>query len=149
MKTGNIKGYSIRLVKKWPGKEIQALYQAAGWWDADDDPKMIPRTLQGSFAVAVAIEDATGKAVGMGRVISDGVSDAYIQDIVVFHEHRGFGLGRRLVLTLISVCRAHGIRWIALIAVPGSQEFYKGLGLQVLPDFTPMRLPETSETPDK
>lgn len=143
MTNDHLKGYSIRLVKEWPAKEIQALYQAAGWWDADDDPKMIPQALRGSFAVAVAVEETTGKAVGMGRVVSDGASDAYIQDVVVFREHRRFGLGRQLVFTLISVCRAHGIRWIALVAEPGSQEFYQSLGLSVIHGFTPMRVPES------
>ena len=143
MHTGNLKGYSVRLVKEWPVREIQALYQAAGWWDADDDPEMIPRALLGSFAVAVAVDEATGKAVGMGRVVSDGASDAYIQDVVVFREYRGFGIGKRLVFTLISACRAHGIRWIALIAEPGSEEFYQALGLIPIPGFIPMRVPNT------
>jgi GNAT superfamily N-acetyltransferase len=145
MNDDGLKGYSIHLVKEWPAREIQALYQAGGWWDADDDPEMIPRTLHGSFAVAIAVDEATGKAVGMGRAISDGASDAYIQDVVVFREYRRFGLGRQLVLTLISACRAKGIRWIALVAEPGSLEFYQSLGLKPIAGFVPMRVPDTVE----
>ena len=39
--------------------------------------------IRGSFLFAVAIDISTGRAVGMGRVISDGIADAYIQDLVV------------------------------------------------------------------
>ncbi len=53
----------------------------------------LPRLIRGSFLFAVAVDRKTGHAVGMGRVISDGVSDGYIQDLVVLPEYRKTGIG--------------------------------------------------------
>ncbi len=55
----------------------------------------------------------------MGRAISDGVSDAYIQDLVVLPEYRGKGIGRKILRSVLAACREHGIGWIALIAEGG------------------------------
>ena len=73
----------IALVRSWDAEEIIALYRAGGWWKDEYDPAEIPRLISGSFAFVVAAEKRSGRAVGMGRVLSDGVSDAYIQDLVV------------------------------------------------------------------
>jgi len=69
------------------------LYRAGGWWKDEYDPAEIPGLIRGSFAFAVAVEEESGRAVGMGRVISDGVSDAYIQDLVVLPEYRSRNVG--------------------------------------------------------
>ena len=63
------------------------------------DKAAIPRLLDGSFLVIIA-KDEENNAVGMGRLISDGASDAYIQDVVVFPEYRGHGIGSRIVSAL-------------------------------------------------
>jgi len=39
--------------------------------------------VRSSFAFAIAVHRESGATVGMGRAISDGVSDAYIQDLIV------------------------------------------------------------------
>jgi ribosomal protein S18 acetylase RimI-like enzyme len=125
----------IRLVDSWDPREIVDLYKAGGWWK-DSDISIIAKTIAGSFAFAIAIH--SGKAVGMGRVISDGVSDAYIQDLVVLPEYRGLGVGKKLVQSLIKYCSSKGLTWIALIAEPGSEGFYKEIGLKKMKGYTPM-----------
>ena len=67
----------------------------------------------------------------MGRAISDGVSDAYIQDMVVLPEYRGRGIGGAILRRILELCREHGIRWIALIAEGGTGDFYRRLGFGV------------------
>jgi hypothetical protein len=73
----------VDLVQSWEEEQIVELYRAGGWWKEGMDQKRINDLIRGSFLFAVAIDITTGKAVGMGRVISDGVADAYIQDFVV------------------------------------------------------------------
>ena len=80
---------SYRRVSSWETGEILALYRAGGWWDEDADPGLIPALISGSYAFVVAVDKKTLSAVGMGRVLSDGISDAYIQDVVVLPGHRG------------------------------------------------------------
>jgi ribosomal protein S18 acetylase RimI-like enzyme len=98
---------------------------------------VIPRMIAGSYCFMVA-RDSTGRMVGMGRVLSDGVSDAYIQDVVVLKELRGYGVGRELVRRLVAYCSEHGIEWVGLIAEPGTEIFYQSLGFKRLEGFLPM-----------
>ncbi len=129
---------SISCVRVWDAGEIVALYRAGGWWKDEYDPAEIPGLIRGSFAFAVAAEKGSGRAVGMGRAISDGVSDAYIQDLVVLPEYRKCGLGKALLSTLLEACRAQGISWIALIAEPGSEPFYRTLGFFPMEGHVPL-----------
>ena len=92
----------------------------------------------GSFAFAIAIDHRTGGLAGMGRVISDGVSDGYIQDLVVLPAYRRHGIGQKIVETLVEACKARGVLWIGLVAEPGSESFYERLGFNVMPGHVPM-----------
>ncbi len=135
MDTNNIE---IRLVESWSIDEIVELYKAGGWWKESYDPSSIHQMIAGSFVFAVVVDNNSDKAVGMGRVISDGVSDAYIQDLVVLPEYRKRGLGKKLVDFLIKQCLAEGIVWIGVIAEPGSDKLYKDLGLKPMKGHIPM-----------
>ncbi|WP_363054431.1 GNAT family N-acetyltransferase [Methanoregula sp. PtaB.Bin085] len=98
----------------------------------------LPHLIRGSFAFAVAADIATGRAVGMGRIISDGISDAYIQDVVVLPEYRKSGIGRDIVSILIGHCLQAGITWIALIAEPGTEKFYLPIGFRLMERHIPL-----------
>jgi GNAT superfamily N-acetyltransferase len=128
----------IRVVKSWPEDEIVQLYKAGGWWKDSYDKAGIPHLIAGSFAFAVAVDQKTGKSVGMGRVLSDGVSDAYIQDLVVLIPYRGQNLGKKIIQKLIDFCLSKGIVWIGLIAEPGSSQFYTSLGFTTMQQHIPM-----------
>ncbi|MCE5263512.1 MAG: GNAT family N-acetyltransferase [Deltaproteobacteria bacterium] len=119
-------------------REIEELYRAQQWWQAadDDSPKLIPRLIAGSHCFVAAIEGE--EIVGMGRVISDGVSDAYIQDLMVRHDRRHRGIGRRILETLLKRLRDDGIRWVGLIAQRGSYDLYRQAGFAEMPDALPM-----------
>lgn len=127
-----------RIVTSAPAEEIVALYQAGGWWqESAENRRRIEPMIRGSFCFMVAhLED--GRAIGMARVISDGASDAYIQDVVVFPEYRGRGIGRELIRRLTAFCRERGIGWIGLVAEPGTVPFYQSLGFTALKDYQPM-----------
>lgn len=128
----------VSCVRSWSTEEIVALYRAGGWWKDEYNPAEIPRLIRGSFAFVVAEDTGTGRAVGMGRAISDGVSDAYIQDLVVLPGYRGQDLGTALVSCLIEQCREAGITWIALVAEPGSESFYLPLGFARMEGHIPL-----------
>ncbi len=127
----------IRFVTAWPEEEIVALYKAGGWWKDSYDPSGIKQLIEGSFAFAVVVS-SSGNAIGMGRILSDGVSDAYIQDVVVLPEYRGKGIGRKLIKTLLEYCLSKGILWIGVIAEPRQDDFYLSLGFKPMKECTPM-----------
>ncbi|NYT07273.1 MAG: GNAT family N-acetyltransferase, partial [Methanomicrobiales archaeon] len=110
-----------------------------GWWLDEHDPARIPELVRGSFAFAVATAGDSGPPVGMGRVISDGIADAYIQDLVVIPGYRGKGVGRMIVRALLRFCFSRNVTWIALIAEPGTEDFYTGIGFVRMKDHIPLR----------
>ena len=85
--------YSI--TKDLPRADVLALYRAAGWFDPSDPAPELDAMIANSFAVSAAF-DPDGRLVGMARALSDGVSDAYILDVVVDPAHRSQGVGRTL-----------------------------------------------------
>jgi len=132
-------GIEVRLVDVWDVEMIADLYRAGDWWNEIWDPTGLGALITGSFAFAVAIDSATGRAVGMGRVISDGVSDAYIQDLVVLPGYRGRGIGTMILSTLLDYCKSAGVTWVALVAEPGTEAFYTPLGFRRMEGHIPMR----------
>jgi ribosomal protein S18 acetylase RimI-like enzyme len=135
------KTIEIKIVHSWAEDDIVELYQAGGWWKEYYDKSGIPALIAGSFAFAVAVDSTTGKAIGMGRVLSDRISDAYIQDLIVFPQYRRLHVGTKLVRALIDYCQSKGVTWIALIAEPGTDVFYKTLGFKPMEHYVPMILP--------
>jgi ribosomal protein S18 acetylase RimI-like enzyme len=138
-----MKDIEIRLVEKWDIDEIVNLYKSGGWWKESYDESAIPNLIKGSFAFAVVIDKKTKKAIGMGRILSDGISDAYIQDLVLLKEFRNRGIGKKLVEFLINYCHSKNIFWIALIAEPNQDNFYKKIGFKKMKDYIPLKYEET------
>ncbi|MDY0163104.1 GNAT family N-acetyltransferase [Desulfobotulus sp.] len=116
--------------------EILTLYQTENWWQGPPDTHMVARIVAGSHLFLTA--QIKGRIIGMGRVISDGVSDAYIQDVTVAPPHRGNNIGGRLIEELCRLLFEQGIEWIGLIAERGSHPFYEKLGFGVMPRSLPM-----------
>lgn len=109
---------------------IVGLYRQAGWWPAEEaeDLDRLARLVRQSHCFVAAM--AHGRMIGMGRAISDGVSDAYIQDVVVDANWRRSGVGTRIVRLLLERLQADGIGWTALIAERGSSPFYDRFGFK-------------------
>lgn len=131
----------IELIKEVTNDDFIALYKDAEWWheDYESDISFIEQIVKGSFLFAAAF-DESGKMIGMGRVLSDGCSDAYIQDVVVLQDHRKKGIGRAIIDFLVNELKERGIDWIGLIGEPGTESFYSHLGFKRLKDYIPMKL---------
>ncbi len=123
-------------------RQIVGLYRAEGWWSACDEEreKLIPRLIVGSHCFVIATD--SGTIVGMGRAISDGVSDAYIQDLTVRHDCRNRGIGKMILTLLLERLHADGIAWIGLISEPGSKKLYLHAGFREMSEATPMLMIE-------
>lgn len=113
------------------------LYRQAGWWkDAADNASIVTGIVAGSHCFLVALKADT--IIGMGRAISDRISDAYIQDVTVDRAFRGQGVGSRVVSELVARLEADGIGWIGLIAERKTHPFYRPLGFTPMADSLPM-----------
>ena len=65
------------------------------YWAAGRDRESVEASIAGSARVVGLYRD--GRQLGFARVISDGVSRAYLADVFVLPEARGLGLGVELV----------------------------------------------------
>ncbi len=129
----------IRAIDSWNESEIVDLYKSADWWRECYDPSEINNLIKNSFSFAVAVDKKTNTAVGMGRLLSDGVSDAYIQDLVVLNEYRKKGIGKKIVNFLLDVCKKNHIQWVGLISEPSQDSFYEKIGFKKMKNYIPMR----------
>lgn len=118
---------------------MERLYRENGWIGPADSAEFIAAGMANS-AVAVAAY-ADGELVGMGRALSDNVSDAYIQDVAVSAAFRHHGVGGGIVRLLIEELRRRGVDWIALVGAPGTERFYRELGFVTEPGHTFWKLP--------
>jgi GNAT superfamily N-acetyltransferase len=135
----------VELVNSWEEEQIAELYRVGGWWKDYMDPARLGDLISESYLFAVAIDISANKSVGMGRVISDGIADAYLQDVVVLPEWRNKGVGKMIVSKLLECCRSRSIGWIGLIAQPGTDAFYESLGFVHLEKHVPMLFTGRSE----
>jgi len=129
---------AVRIVRRVNHREVVKLYREAGWWKPEypAGASHIHSLVRNSFCFAGAF--CKKRMVGMGRSLSDGMGDAYIQDVTVLNEFRGKGIGKKIILTILDCLRRRRIDWIGLIAEPGSERLYEELGFKVLKNYTPM-----------
>jgi ribosomal protein S18 acetylase RimI-like enzyme len=136
--TEEVGGVEIRKVTHWNIPEIVDLYREGSWWKEGWDPALLPDLIAGSFIFLVAVDPASGKAIGMGRVISDGISDGYIQDLVVHSGWRRKGIGHAILRRLVAECREARLSWIGCIAEPGTEGFYYPCGFLPMEGHLPL-----------
>lgn len=138
---------SIEVVVELERTAVKKLYHDAGWWRPGDESAdgcaWIDTLIRQSFCFVGAFRGK--ELIGMGRAISDGISDAYIQDVVVLKEFRRAGIGNRIIAKIIAFLKMHHIGWIGLIAEPGTQPFYERLGFSPMAGHTPMLLSEPED----
>jgi len=134
---------TYHVVKESDNARILELYRAAGWWQTDDNPRYL-ETVKGIIAnsFCFVIAKKSDAIIGMGRAISDGVSDAYIQDVTVAAAERGKGIGKGIIRELVKFLKERDIQWIGLISEPGYERFYGNLGFSVMQSYTPFLLSE-------
>lgn len=127
----------IKMGKKLPLSEVAALYREAGWFAPEVPDSDVTPILDGTFAVCGAF--LNGKLIGMMRALSDGVSDAYLLDLVVLKAYRRHGIGKRILDHLVGYLHALGVDWTVCIGAPGTESFYLHSSGKTMEGFTPIR----------
>lgn len=132
---GRTPAFQVEIVRSAPTPALIALHKAGGWWeDSRENRATVPAIVRKSFAFAIA-KNPKGKIIGMGRVISDGCSDAYIQDVAVLTDWRGQGVGQAIIEKLVKHCTRKGLSWVGLVAKPGTYGFYRKIGFEAKKGF--------------
>jgi aralkylamine N-acetyltransferase len=85
----------------------------------------IRKAFERSYKVITAWEGET--LVGAGRMLSDGICYAYINDLGVLSEYRGKGIGKELLMKLLE---GEDSKPVHLTSTFGNEEFYKKCGFK-------------------
>ena len=122
-----------------PGRdELAGLYDAVGWVAYTRDLDSLERAMQGSSHVVTARRG--GRLVGLARVVSDGATIAYLQDVLVRPEEQGNGVGRRLVTEVLAPFETVRQQVLLTDDEPGQRAFYESLGFAEIRDLDPASL---------
>lgn len=106
-----------------PVRALADLRGAVGWNRMETelgDPKM------SSYFHIAAYED--DKLVGYIDSVSNGVTDAYIQDLMVDPEFQGKGVGTELMNRMISALKERHIYMISVVFEEALKPFYARFG---------------------
>jgi ribosomal protein S18 acetylase RimI-like enzyme len=88
-------------------------YLARSYWSPGIPIEIVERALRHSLCFGV-YESASGAQVGFARIVTDYATFAYLCDVYVLEEHRGHGLGKRMMRELMAHPALTGARRIML-----------------------------------
>lgn len=106
--------------------DLMELYRHE-WWTNQRREEEVARMLQHTDLVVGLCAD-NGRLVGFTRVLTDQVFKAVIFDVIIAREHRGAGLGKRLLDYVLDHPMVAGVRHVELYCKPEMIPFYKKWG---------------------
>jgi len=115
---------------------VVSLYDAVGWSAYTRDAPGLLRALKGSYRVAAAF-GGDGRLMGLARILSDGETITYLQDVLVHPDFQRTGTGRRLVATLFESVPMARQRVLITDDEQRQRAFYESLGLTEAHDHNP------------
>ena len=109
-------------------EELTALYQGE-WWCRDRRLEDVRRMLERTDLIVAFREQETGRLAAFARVLTDYVYRATVYDVIVAADHRGTGLGRRLIQAVLAHPDLELVEIVGLHCLPDLVPFYQQLGL--------------------
>ena len=104
-------------------KALSDLREAVGWNRMEDEYN---NPLMTSYYHIAVYED--DKMVGYIDSVSNGVTDAYIQDLMVHPDYQGKGLGTELMNQMITYLKENRIYIISVVFEESLKPFYARFG---------------------
>jgi GNAT superfamily N-acetyltransferase len=96
------------------------------YWAKGIPLEVVKRSIENSLCFGVYHR---GKQVGFARVVTDYATIAYIGDVFVTGPHRGKGMGKRLVKTIIDHPELKGLR-LWLLGTRDAHDLYRKYGFK-------------------
>ena len=123
----------IKEYKNYKEDEILSLYTAVGWTAYTDNPAALKAGYENSLLILAAYEG--DELQGIIRVVGDGQTIVFIQDILVFPDKQRKGIGTALIKEILE--RYKNVRQIELATdnTPKTVEFYKSMGFHEMSEY--------------
>jgi len=123
------KGYVISSDPARLDLDVIHCFIAQSYWAKNIPRALVERTIQNSLCWGVYHEAIQ---VGFARVITDQATFAYLADVFILPEHRGKGLSKALVATILAHPDLQGLRRWMLVTVD-AQGLYEQFGFKPVP----------------
>lgn len=101
-------------------------YLTRSYWSAGIPIEIVERALRNSLCFGV-YESASGAQVGFARIVTDHATFSYLCDVYVLEEHRGHGLGKRMMREVMAHPSLHGARRV-MLATRDAHGLYQQVG---------------------
>ena len=118
--------YDVKEYMDYNEQEILSLYESVGWDNYTKNPQMLKEAYLHSLRIYAAYVD--NKLVGIVRVVGDGSSVVFVQDLLVSPEYQRQGIGTALLKAIMEEYR--GVYQLHLLTdnTEKTVAFYKSLG---------------------
>jgi GNAT superfamily N-acetyltransferase len=120
--TADPKRVDFTRVHRWLAEE--------SYWAAGRSYDLVARSIDGSLPYSIFTTDGT-EQVAFARAVTDGATFAWICDVFVDESHRGRGLGKWMIDTIVTDLSDRGILRF-LLATRDAHDVYRRSGFEDL-----------------
>jgi GNAT superfamily N-acetyltransferase len=108
---------------------LAGLY-AETWFGNDWDGETVDGLLEGTDELVALTAEDSEALLAFAHVLTDYTTVAFVRDVVVDAEHRGAGLGRRLIQELRDHPELTGVDQLAVTCPDRLAPFYEACGFE-------------------
>ena len=113
--------------------DVLHLYQAVGWTNYTNQPQMLAQALSHSLATYLARDGE--KIVGLVRLVGDGFSSVFVQDLIVLPSYQRQGIGSSMMKQALADYKDAYQVQLATDESEKTLAFYRSLGFETLSSF--------------
>ena len=111
-------------------EDVLHLYQAVGWTNYTNQPQMLEQALSHSLVIYLALDgDAV---VGLIRLVGDGFSSVFVQDLIVLPSYQRQGIGSSLMKEALEDFKEAYQVQLATEQTEKNVGFYRSMGFESL-----------------
>ena len=111
-------------------EDVLHLYQAVGWTNYTHQPQMLEQALSHSLTTYLARDGE--EIVGLVRLVGDGFSSVFVQDLIVLPSYQRQGIGSNLMKEALADYKdAYQIQLVTE-RTEKTLGFYRSLGFETL-----------------
>ncbi|HGQ5200553.1 TPA: GNAT family N-acetyltransferase [Streptococcus pneumoniae] len=111
-------------------EDVLHLYQAVGWTNYTHQPQMLEQALSHSLVIYLALDgDAV---VGLIRLVGDGFSSVFVQDLIVLPSYQRQGIGSSLMKQALEDFKEAYQVQLTTEQTEKNVGFYRSMGFETL-----------------
>lgn len=111
-------------------EDVLHLYDAVGWTNYTNQPQMLEKALSHSLAIYLALDGE--EIVGLVRLVGDGFSSVFVQDLIVLPSYQRQGIGSCLMKEALGDFKDAYQVQLVTDQTEKTLGFYRSLGFETL-----------------